>query len=478
MEEWRLLSTVYFVAQWMIRLIMLAWVPTRRSPEAAKGWLLLIFFWPEVGLFLYWLIGRPYAPRWRIERLQHLVEVMSPVAERLMRHPNITHPTLSPELEGSVTLARTMSRLPILGGNGVELLSHYQTSIDRLAADIDAARHHVHLLYYIFQVDATTEPVLAALERAVRRGVTCRVLVDAIGSRWMVSALFARLQPAGVQCHEMLPGGWTTMFGHYAARTDLRNHRKIAVIDGRVAYTGSQNLVSSLFKEDLTYEEMVVRATGPIVTEFQFVFSSDWYLETQEMLDSDELFPVETAGAVPAQVLPSGPTYAPEANQRLFISLLHSARKQIVITTPYFIPDGPLFAALEIAVLRGVDVHLIVSEKEDQFLVGQAQKSYYEDLLETGVKIHLFQKKFLHAKHLTIDDDVTLIGSSNMDIRSFVLNAEISLLIYDKGVTCQMHEQQARYYSRSRVLRLEDWQQRGFWPCLSQNLARLMSPLL
>lgn len=475
MEWWSLLTWIYMLSEWVVRLVMLCWVPTRRSPEAAKGWLLLIFFMPWIGLILYWLIGRPYAPRWRRQRLEHLVDAMNPLVYRLARDPNIIHPTLGPELDMSVKLAQTMGRLPILSGNTVELLSQYQASIDRLAQDIDAAQQHVHLLYYIFQADETTEPVLSALERAVKRGVTCRVLVDAFGARRMTEGLFARLRPAGVQCHEMLPGGW---FASYT-RTDLRNHRKLAVIDGRVAYTGSQNLISPTFKEDLTYQEMVVRVTGPAVIEFQFVFVSDWYIETEEKLDSLAIFPPpELTGIVAAQVLPSGPTYAREANLRIVVSLLHGARKKIVITTPYFIPDAPLFAALEIAVLRGVEVQLIMSEKEDQFLVGQAQKSYYEDLLEAGVKIHLFQKRFLHAKHMTIDDDVTLIGSSNMDIRSFVLNAEISLLVYDRELTQQMHKQHERYFHRSRVLTLEEWQQRGFLPELSQNLARLMSPLL
>jgi cardiolipin synthase len=274
----------------------------------------------------------------------------------------------------------------------------------------------------------------------------------------------------------MLPGGF---FRRHAGRRDLRNHRKIAVIDGRVAYTGSQNLVAPDFKEGITYEETVVRVTGPVVIAFQFVFVSDWYLETEEALDSPEVFPIpHIAGAVPAQVLPSGPTFAPRSTERLVVSLLHGARQRIVMTTPYFIPDESMQQALAIAVLRGVEVHLVVSELEDQFLVGHAQKSYYEELLEAGVRIHLFQERFLHAKHLTIDDQVTLIGSSNMDIRSFVLNAEISLLIYDRDASLQLQSEQARYFSRSRELTLAEWEQRGFWPSFTQNLARLISPLL
>jgi len=476
LEEVHFGATLYFISEWIVRIVMLFWIPNRRSPEAAKGWLLLIFFLPWPGVVLYWFIGRPYAPKWRRQRLLQLAQAIGPTARRLVGHPQISHPQTAPELQMSVALAERLGRLPILGGNTVELLPHYQASIDRLAADIDTARHHVHLLYYIFRADEATEPVMAALERAARRGVECRVLVDAMGSRKFVAGLFPRLQAAGVACAVMMPYG---LLRRPLARSDLRNHRKIAVIDGRVAYTGSQNLIAAEFKPGLTYEEMVVRAEGPIVLELQFVFVSDWFVETELMLEDAAYFPEpQTPGTVPAQVLPSGPTYAPESNQRMIVSLLHGARRRIAIVTPYFIPDEPLLTALTVAAARGVEVHLIVSEQADQWLVGHAQKSYYEELLESGVRIHLFRKRFLHAKFLTIDDEAALVGSSNFDYRSFVLNAEISLIVYDKVVTRQLCEADCRYTAGSRELTAAEWSQRTALVRLSQNIARLMSPLL
>ena len=288
-------ATAYFLSEWAIRIAMLFWVPNRRSPEAAKGWLLFIFFLPWPGLLLYGLIGRPYTPKWRHERLAKLRELFRPTAERLARHPQMAHPSAGPNLEAAVTLAENLGSLPILGGNDLELLPQYDASIDRLAADIDAAQHHVHLLYYIFRADESTEAVIAAMERAVRRGVSCRVFVDAMGSK-RVAGLFPRLKAAGIACHEMMKYG---LLRNPHERSDLRNHRKIAVIDGRVGYTGSQNLIAAGFKPGLTYEEMVVRATGPVVLELQFVFASDWYVETEEMLDEAEYFPVPvTPGTV------------------------------------------------------------------------------------------------------------------------------------------------------------------------------------
>jgi cardiolipin synthase len=332
------------------------------------------------------------------------------------------------------------------------------------------------LLFYIFADDQATAPVIEALGRAVKRGVRCRVLADAIGSRSGLRALRPRLTALGVEVHEMLP---VRLLPWRKARLDLRNHRKIAVIDGRVGYTGSQNLVTGNYTQGITYEDLMVRVTGPVVLELQYVFAADWFLETSEVLDSETEFPSpEITGDVPAQALPSGPDFPTQNNQRLFVALIHGSRKQVVLTTPYFIPDEPLLQAMQTAALRGVDVHLVVSEKADQLIVGLAQKSYYEELLEAGVQIHLYRTNFLHAKHLSVDDSVALIGTSNLDIRSFALNAEVMLMICDAGVTARLVAEQLRYFENSRLLSLSTWQGRSFGSQLAENLARLLSPLL
>jgi cardiolipin synthase len=466
----------FFLSEWVIRLGMLAVVPFRRTPAAAKGWLLLIFFEPWVGLLLYLLIGRATLPRWRTEQIAKLPQAMGKVLERLATHPHVFHPQLTPELSLAGFLAENLGQMPALGGNAAEILVDYDATLDRLVADIDRAEDHVHLLFYIFADDRATAPVIAALGSATKRGVHCRVLVDSVGSRSALRTLIPKLTALGVAVNEMLPVG---LFRWRAARLDLRNHRKIAVIDGRVAYTGSQNLVAAEFKEGITYEELMLRVTGPAALELQYIFAADWFLETNEVLDSDEVFPdPEIAGQIPMQALPSGPDFPTQNNQRFIVALIHGARKRVVITTPYFIPDEPLLQALQTAVLRGVDVHLVVSEKEDQFLVALAQKSYYEELLEAGVKIHLYRQNFLHAKHLSVDDAVALVGTSNMDIRSFVLNAELLLVIYDSGVTEQLRAEQERCYANCRLLTLEQWRQRSFGRKLVQHLARMFSPLL
>jgi cardiolipin synthase len=469
-------AQIFFLSEWAIRLAMLVVVPFRRTPAAAKGWLLLIFFEPWVGLLLYLLIGRAKLPRWQREQLAKLPGAMAPVVDRLRNHPNVFHPEVGPALSGAVALTEKLGGAPVLGGNAVELLVDYAGTIARLAADIDRAENHVHLLFYIFADDAATAPVVGALGRAAKRGVRCRVLADAIGSRTGLRTLRPRLTAQGVAVREMLP---LSLLPWRKARLDLRNHRKIAVIDGRVGYTGSQNLVAAEFKDGLAYEDLMARVTGPVVLELQHVFAADWFVETDQVLDGESEFPSpELAGNVPAQALASGPAFPMQNNQRLFVALVHGAQERVVLTTPYFIPDEPLLQAMQTAALRGVGVHLVVSEKGDHPIVSLAQQSYYEELLEAGVQVHLYRTNFLHAKHLSIDDSVAVIGTSNLDIRSFALNAEVMLLIYDAGVTARLAAEQERYFANSRLLTLATWERRSFAAKLAQNLTRLLSPLL
>jgi cardiolipin synthase len=395
---------------------------------------------------------------------------------RALLEPYVARPDLPPQFQQAVKLAEKLGDFPILAGNHVELISDYETSLDRLVGDIEKAAHHVHLLYYIFADDRTGTRVIHAMAQAVKRGVQCRVLFDSLGSKAWRRGLMHKLQAVGVEAVPLLPVQWLR---RQRPRMDLRNHRKIALVDGRVAYIGSQNLVNADFKPGIVYKELVARVTGPVVWQLQAVLLSDYYLETGRELNEPEYFPpLPAAGTVNAQALPSGPGYETSNNQRLIVSLVHAAQKQIVLTTPYFVPDDALLQALQCAVLRGVDVVLVVSRKADQLLVGFAQRSYYEPLLEAGIKVFEYTPGLLHAKHLSIDDDVALVGSSNIDIRSFQLNAEIMLLAYDAGVTAALRAEEARNLAQCEPLKLDEWRRRPFLLKVLQNLARLFDSLL
>jgi cardiolipin synthase len=467
-------ATLFVVSDWAIRLAMLPIVPTRRSPEAAKGWLLFIFFLPWLGLVLYLLIGRPRVPRWRTARFREFMHAIEPVREQMRAQPLLAPPAITPQYAPSVHLATDLGMLPNFGGNAVELLTDYDSTLRRIASDIDAARSSVHLCFYIFASDAMTAPVIAALGRAAARGVKCRVLVDAFGSRPRIPTLVPQLRALGVAVRIALP----VRVGRKAARFDLRNHRKLVVVDGRVGYTGSQNMISADFKPGLTYSELMVRIEGPSALQLQAVFASDWYVETAEYV-GEEAFPAPlAAGDVPAQVLPNGPSSSTQPAQRMVVNLIHSATRRVVVTTPYFIPGQPFQNALETAVLRGAEVHLIVDDHMDQFLVGNAQRSYYDELLAAGVQIHAYKEAFLHTKSVSIDLQVAWIGTCNMDMRSFELNEEVVALFFDHRIAAQLAAIEERYMQGSERITLEAWRRRPFMAELTQNLSRLVSPLL
>ena len=473
MKDWSLL---YLISEWSIRLVMFVYVPQRRSTAAARTWLLFIFLLPWPGLLLYWLFGRVYLPAHRIKMQERAFEfahrAQQQIGERVTVDPEL--PAVFKFVPG---LVHKLGDFGTLAGNHVELLTDYAETIDRIVGDIDSAQQTVHLLFYIFLADATGRRVVDALEDAAARGVTCRVLMDAVGSRQGVKRLAPKLRRRGVEVLEMLPVG---LFRRNAARFDLRNHRKIVVVDGRVGYTGSQNVVNPEFVKGYPNEELMVRVTGPSVAQLQAMFLADHYFETGKVLDPKELFPdLIYAGDSPAQILPSGPGYGQENGRELIIAMLYAAQERIVITTPYFVPDEPFLQAIRAASLRGgIEVHLVLSMHANQMITQFAQRSYYDDLLEAGIQIHLYRPRFLHAKHLTIDNDIALIGSTNMDIRSFALNAEVNLLVYDEAVVQQLRAVQERYFANSERFEIAAWNRRPLSARVVHNTARLMDSFL
>jgi cardiolipin synthase len=469
-------SWTLMAGEWLVRLTMLAYIPQRRPPAAARTWLLLIFLFPWAGLVVYLIVGRIQIPKRRRTLLEKLSRTVREAAQGLP--PEIRTP-LDQLPEGVANAARLAERLtafPMLSGNTVELLSEYEASLERLATDIQNARLRVHLLYYIYGDDDVAERVTQALEQAARKGVQCRLLLDGIGSKQALKTVAPRLRAAGVEVTEVLPVRFLRPRG---TRVDIRNHRKVAIIDGQIGYVGSQNVVAPRFVPGFPNEELVARVTGPIVAELGAVFWVDRLQETEPTADSSPGWgPTERTGDVVAQLIPSAPSYRQQTFAMLLVSLIHQARRNVTITTPYFVPDEPFLAALRTGIERGVQVRLIVPLHSNQRLTVLAQSSYYEELLEAGVEIHQYRTHFLHAKSLVIDDDLVIVGSSNMDIRSFAINAEANLLIHDATVARQVRELNQRHIDQSDRLTLEAWRRRPLAIRIAQNTARLADSLL
>jgi cardiolipin synthase len=465
----------YYASEWLVRLAMLVYVPQQRPAAATRTWLLLIFLLPWPGVIVYALIGRI--------RVSHTHRVKLARASRAIRRAEfapreggtVMGSVPAPYASASSLAFATGDFLPFVG-NRITLLDDYDGWITRLIADIDAAQTRVHLLFYIFADDATGQRVGDALSRAAKRGVVCRVLIDAVAGKNAFKRLVPAMRADGVDARATQRTG---LLRRNAARIDLRNHRKLVIIDGELGHIGSQNIVEATFVRNYPNEEVMARVEGPVVAQFEAVFLTDWFMETNERVDAQDLFSaLDPSASSTAQLLPSGPGYQLENARDVFIALLYAAQKRVVITTPYFVPDEPFLQALRAAATRGVAVHLVLSQHANQPFSQFAQRSYYQDILSVGVNVHLYRPRFLHAKHLTIDDAVAVVGTSNIDIRSFALNAEVSLIVYDRAVVADLVRIQERYFRDSELLDAGEWDRRPLLAKVAQNLARLADSLL
>ncbi len=481
-----LIWAVAFLVDLTIKVAALIIIPKHRKPTAAMAWLLAIFLIPFVGIVLFLLIGNVRLPQARMQEQARIDQI---IKERAAAAPTAARADWPAWFTRTVDQNVELTGLPSSSGNGASLIDDYAASVDAMAAEIDTAERFVHVEFYIVAWDDTTRGFFSAMERAVARGVTVRLLADHVASKRVANAdkTFAELDRIGVQWTFMLPV--MPLKGKYQ-RPDLRNHRKIVVVDGRTAFLGSQNLISRDYnsekniKRGLKWQELVTRLTGPVVTSVNAVFLSDWLIETGENLAATEHVPahdvaVDTgADALVCQVVPSGPGYTTENNLRLFLSLIYGATERVIITSPYFVPDEAMVYAITTACQRGLEVQLFVSEIGDQGLVYHAQRSYYEALLTAGVRIFLYPAPYiLHSKHFSIDDDIAVIGSSNMDIRSFSLNMEVSLLVRGRAFTTAMREIEQRYRDAGRELTLEEWRREPAKATFLDGLARLTSAL-
>ncbi|CAK7030040.1 cardiolipin synthase [Saezia sanguinis] len=478
-------STIYLLTEWLIRISMLIYVPQQRTPNAARAWLLLIFFLPVPGLLLYAWIGRIYVPQQRLQLAREAELHIQEAGEQLIHStPGGFTPYRSPDpqLQHHIDLATALGEFPATENNRIEVLSGYDILLDRLLQDIEAAQHSIHLLYYIYGNDQTAQRFTDALCAAARRGISVRILLDAVGARHGLKHQAPQLRAAGAEVYGALP---VSLWRKNVARFDLRNHRKIAVIDGQIAHMGSQNLVDPSFVPGFPNEELNVRVTGPVVSQLQAVFLADWYTETRQALDDSQtqnlftlLKPETPASGSAAQVVPSGPGYGHENNRDVMMAFIYAVQKSICIVTPYFIPDEPFLTALIVAARRGVQVQLIFPQHSNHLITNLAQQSYFDQLLQANVEIYLYRPGLLHAKHMTFDDQVALIGSPNIDVRSFALNAEISLVIYDRQLTNQVKTIQNTYIEHSSRLNFADWQRRPRIRKIACNLARLADAVL
>mgnify|MGYP000438005215 CR=1 FL=1 len=449
-----------------------------RDPASRIAWLILVATFPTIGIIIYLLFGEVNIGRRRAKRLHDVLAGMPPLEKSDRPLAANAEP-----YRHLFELGESINGFAPVDGNTARLLHDSNSTIDAMAADIDAAVDHVHLLFYIWLPDHNGLKIAEALKRAALRGVTCRVMADALGSRIMIaSPYWSDMQATGVRVAQGLPIGnplLRSLFG----RIDLRNHRKILIIDGRITYCGSQNCADPEFlikAKFAPWVDAVMRFEGPIVRQNQHLFAGDWMASVNENLDAllKAPLPAPLSGGFTAQVIGTGPTVRASAMPEFFESLLFAARREVIITTPYYVPNDSLQDALCTAAYRGINVTIIFPARNDSWIVGAASRSYYGEMLAAGVKIYEYQGGLLHTKSMTVDRQVTLIGSANMDRRSFDLNYENNILLVDGPLTQSMIERQHQYLADSyRVTReaVEAWpMSRRLW----NNLIATLGPLL
>lgn len=435
----------------------------RRSPNSRSVWILTVLVFPIGGPIIYLMFGERYMPAKKralgVSSLSRATEASMATAERdgvaLM-------PPEEPDHSLALFLRESCGTVPVTG-NTAELMADSNAGMARLASDIDGAQATVHLSFYIWLADNNGLLIKDALIRAAGRGVTCRVLADAIGSRdFIQSSHWQDLENAGVHVSRTLHESLLA-WGLGAGRIDLRDHRKIMVIDNRITFVGSQNCADPEFRVKPKYApwvDILVRFEGPVARELQALFVSTWLVQTGEdilaILD-EPVVPVADDGTesprplsnVLLQAMGCGPFDSANIMSALFVSTMFAAHKKLCISTPYFVPEAAIMNALTSAARRGVETDLILPRRNDSRIVQAISRSCYPELLEAGVRIHEYEGGLLHAKTMTVDSGIALFGSANMDRRSLELNFENNVVVYDEALTRAIRERQQAYLDSS-----------------------------
>lgn len=456
------------------------------DPVARLAWFAVLALIPYIGVAVYWLFGENNIGSSTAEKYHNIFNQFK------HDYPNFISPhiknndsnnlTLNPLYQPAFHYATSINGFQTLTNNQAELMANAHTARQRLLEDIQQAKETVHILYYIWLADHTGIDMANALIAATKRGVTCRVIVDALGSRQFIkSEYWQQMQQAGVELAIAFAFN-NPIKTILTSRIDLRNHRKITIIDNQILYCGSQNCADPEFRikpKFAPWVDILLRFEGGVVQQMQLLFWSDWLVATGEELDQLHFQPSSFRyKGFPAQVVGDGPTERKNASPQLFSTLFSVAREKITLSTPYFVPDSMTIESLCAAALRGVEVTIIFPQRNDSWVVSAASRSHYLVLLKAGITIYEFKPGLLHAKTLTIDNQISFIGSTNLDLRSFNLNYENDILLQDPNITNEIYQRQLDYISQSNLVTLEQIANQPIWKRIWQNIIATIGPVL
>ena len=480
-----MITTILLLLHWTIAVLLtIRLMVKKRAVGESLAWLFVIFSVPGLGALIYYAFGERRQGEKRIRNLKKIEGLLSrwqsELAETCPNEPGI----LAEREEAIARFVSQATGFPVVCVQDWRLLDTYQVIFDELIAMIDGAQRYVHLEFYIWECEGRVADVHAALHRARERGVVVRLLADAIGGQnFLESEERRRLEEAGCEVEASMK------FHLFGGRWDLRNHRKIVVVDGQAALAGSFNLADpNFFKADAgvgKWIDAMVRIDGAGAQSLGGVFLQDWKVERDPedpRLDLWEVLPDQEIrnfeNSLPVQVLPSGPGTYQESIHQVLMMAMYAAEHELVISTPYFVPSEPILHAMVAAAMRGVSVTLIVPRRSDIKIATFAGRSHFEDLLEAGVHIGHFSGGLLHTKSITVDGRFSIFGTVNLDQRSLWLNSEVTLLVYHEGFTRALRDLQERYWSNSESLIIEHWRRRPLRQRIAEGATRLLGPVL
>lgn len=453
----------------------------RINPTKTLSYIIVLVFFPFLGLLIYYLFGQEYRKNKLFSRKNVLNQSIIKRAREKLELTKSELNSFDNELESKMKLVKLLhysENTPLTVYNDITFLKNGEVKFEALLKDLKTAKHHIHLEYYIFKDDTIGTQIIDILCAKAKVGVEVRMSVDDVGSS-ITSKSKKRLKEAGVLLYPFMP----VLFTKFTGNMNYRNHRKIAIIDGTIGYVGGINVSDEYVNKperEKYWRDTHMRIVGQAVTTLQIYFLTNWdFVSNGETEFSQHFFPkIECKKRLPIQIAGSGPdTDWANIMEAIFAAIL-TADEYIYITTPYLIPNDEIIKALQVAAKSGIKVHIIIPDQSDSWTAKYATNSYLESLLEANVEIYRYTKGFIHAKTMVVDDIFCTVGTSNMDYRSFNINFEINALMYDTDSALELKSHFLEDLKHSEKIDIKQWQKRSKLDKLKESYCRLWAPLL
>jgi cardiolipin synthase A/B len=479
LDFWSVFSLIFLVTAIPVAILIIL---EKRSPFKTAAWVLALILLPVFGVVFYLFFGQEYRKKKLFSRkgLKSLNRYRQLSFRQLRQFEQSFQklPAKVREKENIIRLLLKNSSSLLTTGNKLRIMNNAKETFEAIFSAIENARHHIHLEYYIIEDDKIGNQLKELLIKKSNEGVEIRIIIDDVGSWGLGKRFLNELRQNGIEIYSFME----VRFPRLTSQVNYRNHRKIAVIDGKTGFTGGINFADRYLKgvKDIgPWRDTHLQIEGDAVTSLQVVFAADWFFVIHENLSGKKYFPqLKETHEIPVQISASGPDSDWDSIGQAFFSAIAIAKSKIYIASPYLMPTLEIIYALKIAALSNVDVRILMPEKSDSVIPHWSSFSYIEELLEAGVRVFFYQNGFIHSKYIIVDEVFSTVGTTNLDFRSLETNFEVNAFIYDEGFTTDLEKQFKADLQNCRELKLEEWKQRKWHFKLRESVAHLVSPLM